>query len=45
MILEKECEHCRKLYTEEEVDLINGRWLCYVCEDELFHKEEDDGSN
>ena len=32
------CHNCNKLFLEEDLDIVNGNWLCRLCEEE-FNKD------
>ena len=31
----KQCERCKGTFEYDELDLHNGEWLCFECEEEL----------
>lgn len=35
MKAKKQCSHCKKLFYENDLDLVDGNWLCRNCEDIL----------
>lgn len=27
----RQCEYCKEYFCEDEMDLVNGKWLCINC--------------
>lgn len=30
------CSECKEVFPEEDLDIINGKWICRICEERLL---------
>lgn len=35
----EKCEICRKSYSEDDLDLVDDKWMCRNCEDKFYREE------
>jgi formylmethanofuran dehydrogenase subunit E len=40
--MNRKCERCREYFSESEMDIYDGKWLCNDCEEKL--RDEEDNS-
>ena len=41
--MNRHCDECNELYSEDDMDIVGGKWLCRECEDLITPKENKNG--
>ena len=31
------CSMCKRIFSEDDLDLIDGKWICKMCESDTFN--------